>query len=93
MTHEPHAQYVLIQENDLHVIIKDLDRGRTVTNDADYVTRKLNDQVKGLGKRRLFYIDTMGQADELLHTKGVFSGFKACSPSQRETILKLVNPV
>jgi hypothetical protein len=56
-------------------IVDDCDEHQcmSVTNDAEQVTEFL---FKTIGDKRIFYKDTMGQWDELLHNKGVFQNFK-----------------
>jgi hypothetical protein len=47
-----------------------------VTNGAEKVVEKLHRS--GMGNRLLFYVDTMGQVDQLLHDgQGNFKGFKS----------------
>ena len=58
------------------VFIKDLDQGNvSVTNDAEDVTQEVMHDYPD--DYRLFYQDSMGDWDELVHNnKGVFTGFK-----------------
>jgi hypothetical protein len=59
------------------VVIRDLgpwDKHPTITNDAAAVVRAMYGVVR---HRRLFYYDSEGNMDELLHTNGRFDGFKA----------------
>lgn len=68
------AIYEVVEETHEKVVIRDIghDRGRpSVTNDAEGVVAR----VKNLGSRRLFYFDSQGDLDELLHVGGVFVGF------------------
>ena len=46
----------------------------SVTNDAQDVVTYLSDH-HNLGNRRLFYRDTIGNNDEILHENGLFKGF------------------
>jgi hypothetical protein len=80
---DPSAQYDLVVATDLHILIRDRDQGRSVTNDADNVVRRIDDQLGGIGKRRLFYRDTMGRFDELIVRDGRFLGFAPCSIQQQ----------
>ena len=60
------------------LVIRDLgpwDRYRTLTNDAEAVVRELWELGLLAGGRRLFYYDSLGVRDELLHADGVFKGF------------------
>jgi hypothetical protein len=54
------------------VHITDLNVGKSVTNDAEAVVREI---FANYGNQRIIYVDTMGCTDELLHSKGVFTGF------------------
>ena len=57
------------------VIIRDLDLGQvSVTNDAAAVCEHL---YALYGERRIFYWDTIGRCDELVHEHGRFTGYKA----------------
>lgn len=49
----------------------------SVTNDAEGVVALLVDRLKG---RRLFYIDSSGDVDELLVAEGKFAGFQSGAP-------------
>jgi len=74
-----HAAFRIEQEALEYILIRDIgpwDKHPTVTNDAESIVETL---ARGcsLGSRRLFYIDSEGQIDELLHTTGKFAGFKA----------------
>jgi hypothetical protein len=74
------AKYYIEEQTGDRVVIADLDAGRSVTNDAEAVVRELH--LGGLGKRRLFYYDSFGVLDEILHDgKGNWLGFK---PGPRE---------
>lgn len=45
----------------------------SVTNDAENVTQYLFEM---FGNKQIFYKDTVGDWDELVHDKGVFKDFK-----------------
>ena len=60
------AHFFIEQQNDNAVTIVDI--GHTVvsvTNDVEAVVLELHKN--GLGKRKLFYYDSEGQLDEILH--------------------------
>lgn len=80
---EQQAQYDLVMATDLHILILDLDQGRSVTNDADSVVRRVDAQLGSIGRRRLFYRDTTGRFDELVVRDGRFVGFRPCSEQQQ----------
>lgn len=69
------AAFTLVSVDGETVVIRDRcnDMGTmTVTNDAEAVVANLHRQYPG---RRIFYYDTDGRRDELLHDKGAFRGF------------------
>lgn len=47
----------------------------SVTNDAENVVEYLTEYHE-LGNKRIFYEDTDGMVDELVHEKSTFTGFK-----------------
>lgn len=68
------ADFEIVYKDDYLIYIKDLDLGnRSVTNDVENVLKR----IEGIGKRRVFYKDSMGKIDEILHDRGHFKGFKA----------------
>jgi hypothetical protein len=67
------ADYEIIEDTDQVLCIRDLDLGnRSVTNDAEAVVREL---APALGTRRLEYIDSDGQRDQIRVRDGRFAGF------------------
>lgn len=79
------ADFQVIFRADTCMLLKDLDAGGpSVTNTADAVLRVLQRAYGPLGTRRVYYVDSAGQIDELKHRDGKFSGFGPCSASQRE---------
>jgi hypothetical protein len=54
------------------VWIRDLDRGRSITNDAERVCDELAIEY---GNRRIIYRDTDGEWDEFVHEHGRFLSF------------------
>jgi len=68
------SEWILVCSDDSLIYIRDLDRGaRSVTNDAERVTREL---FKTFGDRKFLYKDSEGGVDELTHDKGRFTGYK-----------------
>jgi hypothetical protein len=73
-----HANFKIMEQRENFVIIKDIgpwDKHISVTNDAEWVVQRLfrdNDIIEG---QKLFYIDSEGQADEILIENGQFKGF------------------
>ena len=76
-----HAHSAIIEDDYLQeepLVIQDVgpwDRHLTITNDPEHVVQKLAADGLLPRGRRLFYIDTDGQKDELLVTDGRFVGF------------------
>lgn len=68
------AQYSIqkVDKDKKIVYIVDLDGPLSVTNDAEYVVRTLDNMYHNF---RIIYQDTMGNWDELKHDNGVFTGF------------------
>lgn len=70
------ANYEVVSDHDDMLIIRDLgpwDKHPTVTNDAEQVVKDLAPR---LGARRLLYVDSENQMDELVVKDGRFVGFK-----------------
>jgi hypothetical protein len=51
------------------------DKSMTVTNDAEGVVKYLA-EIYGITGRRIFYKDSLGNVDELLHDGDEFAGFR-----------------
>ncbi len=78
-----HAQFRVERVTEAYVILRDLGPWTeypTITNDADGVVRWMV-KFEGLGARRLYYIDSTGQTDELLIKDGAFAGFAPGGPA------------
>ena len=76
------SKYAIIEDDLLSeepLVIKDAgdhSRRLTVTNGAEHVVMELW-QTGHLNKgRRLFYIDSEGNKDEICHAEGKFTGFR-----------------
>ncbi len=72
-----HARFDILHDTPKEVVICDVgpwDQHLTVTNDAEYVLERL--AVHGLGNRKLKYLDSDGNYDEILHENGLFRGFR-----------------
>lgn len=70
------ANYTVVSDQDDMLIIRDdgpWDRHPTVTNDAEQVVADLAPVLKG---RRLLYIDSDQQMDEMVVKDGKFVGFR-----------------
>lgn len=62
-----------VLKTDPVIVIEDLDQGMSVTNDAERVCQFL---VAKHGNKPIFYYDTMGNFDELVHDNGEFRDYK-----------------
>lgn len=72
------ADFEVIRVSDDSIYIVDLDLGNvSVTNDVENVVKSISEAFDGIGKRRLFYQDSMGRVDEILVKDERFAGFKA----------------
>lgn len=86
------TSFTLHSLTETFVLIADNDEGMSVTNNAARVVRHLHDSIEGgLGKRHVYYQDTMGRFDELCHDQGKFTGFAPCSRHQQDFLLNLAN--
>jgi hypothetical protein len=73
-----HAEFTVLEVTDEYVYIKDNGGpAKSITNDAEWVVEQLRKEY-GLSKRRVFYKDTSGEIDELVHVNGVFKDFAPC---------------
>lgn len=76
-----HAKYVIIEDDypeEDPLVIQDVgpwDQRLTITNDAEHVVAELAAKGRLNNGRRLFYVDSDGQKDELLVKDGRFNGF------------------
>jgi hypothetical protein len=72
-----HAEFDVIKETPEYIYIKDTGHndGPTVTNDAEFVLGQLANK-HNMGRRRVFYMDSVGQTDELTHIGAHFTGYK-----------------
>jgi len=74
------AHYRIIEDEPEYIIIEDVgpwDQHKTITNDVESVVREL---AKGLGDRKLFYVDSSGIIDRILVLDGKFNGFSPDKP-------------
>ena len=77
---ENHAVFGIQIENDSFVYI--MDKGnhhncKTVTNDVEWVLQELDDLIERFENKRLFYTDSEGQTDEIIHNGKRFISFKS----------------
>lgn len=84
------AVFDVVAFNDVFILLVDLDRGRSITNDAPEVIEALAQMVGGIGKRAVYYMDTMGNIDRLLVRDERFDGYQPCTDSQRRMLARLI---
>jgi hypothetical protein len=72
-----HTGYEIMTANAKFIYLEDTGHTqfKTVTNDAGYVLSALNEKY-GIGDKRIFYKDSFGEIDEILHKNGVLIGFR-----------------
>jgi len=75
-----HAVFAVCDETDDFVYIQD--RGRqlnckTITNNVSWVLSELDDLIENFESKRLFYMDSDGRIDEIVHNGKYFVQFKA----------------
>lgn len=69
----PRAKFDIIEKREDAIFIADTGTDTiSVTNDAEAVVAYLNELFPA---RRIFYLDTIGYWDELIHEAGTFKGF------------------
>lgn len=72
--------FIIIESTPKYLLIRDVgpwEFHQSVTNGAEIVVEALRGE---LGDRRLYYIDSEGQTDELKVENGSFAGFRAGGP-------------
>lgn len=74
-----HAQVELLKhKRGIYILARDIghNSGRSVTNDAEYIVGQLYLDFEITDDTRIFYEDSEGQIDELLHSGKTFKGFR-----------------
>jgi hypothetical protein len=74
---ENQADFQVVTANDHFIYLEDTGHNqfKTVTSDAEYVVTSLAEHY-GIEHKRVFYKDSFGEIDELLHKNGRFTGYK-----------------
>lgn len=90
---DPHsAHFDVVVESETHIVLIDRDEGRSITNDADGVIKRLQALLAGgIGNRRVVYLDTTRHFDELRVENRRFVGFAPCTASQQEYFAEMVS--
>lgn len=72
-----HAKFEIVENLPDRLVIRDLNGGMSITNDAEWVVEQLVDEsFPGPKNRRLFYYDSVGDLDELVIVMGKFYAFE-----------------
>ena len=74
------AQFEVVKhESGVFIFIRDIghNSGRSVTNDAEYIVEQLYLKYGIADETRIFYEDSAGSIDEIVHSGKSFHGFKA----------------
>jgi hypothetical protein len=74
------AQFDVVKhESGLYIFIRDIghNTGRSVTNDSEYVVEQLYLENGITDETRIFYEDSGGRIDEIIHAGHKSNGFKA----------------
>lgn len=72
------------------ICLTDLNRGRSLTNDAEAVIADLVRQGYDLTNNRVIYRDTSGIWDELVVSKGAFLGYRSINASDIDSAIGAV---
>jgi hypothetical protein len=75
---ENHAEFAIIEVKPDYIYIQDISDSKpsmTVTSDAARVVAELHERFN-ITEKRIFYMDTMQNIDELDHENGIFKGFR-----------------
>jgi len=73
------------------ICLVDLDKAKSITNDADHVIRDLHQRFGDLSGFRVIYLDTMGTWDEIAVTENRFHGFKSVNERSQAAALARVS--
>lgn len=69
-----------------YVVIRDTNQNISITNSAEVVVRDLfRNFIKG--DEKIYYFDTEGELDELMHYNGEFTGFNFLTQNERAEII------
>lgn len=80
------STFEVLKVTDHEVVIRDLDQGMSITNDAENVVKYLS---RCYPNHRIFYKDTAGDWAELGHSNGVFTDFIFMNGEQLAAIVNM----
>lgn len=85
------ASFKIAIESDTHIILIDMDDGRSLANDITSVVARLNQSLRqGIGKRRVYYRDTSDHFQEIVVRNRRFSALKSCTESQQLKLAEML---
>ena len=82
----PSCQYSIVLDRPNAIVIRDIGHNlgfMSITNDVDSLVACLAHQLRD---RHLYYYDSDGSLDEILHSNGRFTGFRFLDTQAREAI-------
>lgn len=85
------ASFRIAIESDTHLVLIDLDDGRSLANDIVSVIARLDQSVKGgIRNRRIYYRDTSGRFHQITVQKKRFSTIISCTDSQQKRLAEML---
>ena len=86
------ASFKIAIESDTHIVLIDLDDGRSLANDIVSVVARLKNHLQGgIGGRRIYYRDTSGRFHEITLSGGYFAAIHPCTDSQQAHLATTVD--
>ena len=86
------ASFKIALESDTHIILVDMDDGRSLANDIVAVVARLDHVLaQGIGSRRVYFQATDGGFHEIVIRNGQFSAMHSCSTSQQTRLAEIVD--
>lgn len=88
------ASFKIEVTSDTHIVISDMNDGRSLANDIISVIARLNQHLQGgIGNRRVYYRATDGHFNEILLKHGEFSGITACTEGQQQRLAAMLDVI
>lgn len=85
------ASFKIAVSSDTHIILIDMDDGRSLANDVISVIARLNQQLPGgIGSRRVYYQSPNGDFNEILLSQGEFTGITPCTAGQQHRLTEML---
>ena len=85
------ASFKVVVNSDTHVVLVDMDDGRSLANDVISVIARLNQYLPGgIGNRRVYYRATNGDFNEIILRHGEFVEVVACTEGQQIKLAEIL---